>query len=117
MQVTEALKSAVHQVLVEMAIDDELSGDINDLCVDTLFEKAEQKLKDSDFTRLHEIEAIGEYIIPDADEGETLSSCYQRLKDEQTKGNGDKNVDYYVTPVERYEYSFTVDELLDLIKP
>ena len=118
MELTQALKYEVHAVLVDMAINNELEGDINELDIDSVFDKAIDNLKGNDLVKTRHItEALGEYIIPDEDEGETLTSCYNRLKGAQANGNGDKLVDYYVTPVQRYEYSFTIDELLELVQP
>jgi hypothetical protein len=41
----QKLREAVKVVLVEMAMNGQLDGDINDICIDTVFEKAENILQ------------------------------------------------------------------------
>jgi hypothetical protein len=41
----QELRDAVKSILVEMAMDGQLDGDINDICIDTVFERAEDKLQ------------------------------------------------------------------------
>jgi hypothetical protein len=41
----QELRVAVKNVMVEMAMDGKLDGDINDVCFDTVFEKAEEMIQ------------------------------------------------------------------------
>ena len=119
MKVTEALKTEVLNVLAEMAVEGQLDGDINSLDIDTVFEKAEQNLKDDKETftaaswKSHSIESLGDYLSG----GENLRDSYNILKKAQAEGNGRDMADNYVTMVQLYEDTFTVNQLLEEVEP
>jgi hypothetical protein len=113
MQVTESLKWAVQQVLVDMAMNFELDGDINALDIDTVFEKAEGKIKEDDLLNArHEAEVLTNYISWEVNP----TSARLKLIGLAQSGKGNDLVDHHFTPSEMFEGTFTVKDMLDLIK-
>lgn len=106
--VTQALKTEVHQVLVEMAQDFQLDGDINEVDIDSVFDKAVEKVKENDHARIrHEAEVLSFYIG-------VSESLLERKKLVQAKeaGYGGEAADSFITISEAYEDFFTVNDLL-----
>ena len=115
METTSELKSAVKQVLVDMAIDDKFPLDLNALDIDKVFYLAETKLKgDKAYIRKLMLMELDEYIAYDPDNPETyLEQALQKLEQAPEKDLADDHVDM----AERYEFSFTVKQLFEDITP
>jgi hypothetical protein len=112
MQVTETLKQAVHKVLIDMAINCELEGDINALDIDTVFEKAQTKIKEDELAiARHEAEGLGNFLLE-----EYLFDVRTKLIRLAQAGKGHEMVDHHFTPIEIYEHTFTINDLLSEIK-
>lgn len=103
---------AIKNVLVDMAIDCSLPEDMNDLCMDTMAEKAELKLKDNfDYYVVQMTDELSRYI--GADDGDFRKPLEKLM--EQGGLDGSEMADSIVSMCERYEYSFTVYDLLNSI--
>lgn len=110
MKLTEAFKEEVKNVLINMAESGDLDGDISQLCIDTVFEQATEALIAS--PTLHEVESLLDFTCV-----ENPGNALAVLKVAQTEGKGDDLADYFIDMAEMFEETFTVSELLEIIKP
>lgn len=110
---TDALKESMKAVLVDMAIDGKLDGDINQLDMDLIEEKAVKKLqKQKGYKELHAAECLSEYL---GEYGDNLA-FYNKLKKAQADGKGSESADDFVQMAEEYEWEYTVNDLLELVE-
>ena len=84
------LASAMRDILVDMAVNDELPMDITQLDMDEVLRKARLKLQDSpEYKRLEAVESLGHYISSDDVDG-----ALRLLENEE---NGNELADNIVT--------------------
>tara|TARA_R110000851_G_scaffold269830_1_gene422513 strand:+ start:391 stop:726 length:336 start_codon:yes stop_codon:yes gene_type:complete len=68
MKTTIEFRQAVHQVMIDMALDCTFPSDINELCLDTIFEKANTKLEgDEEYQADLTKTKLADFISGDAD--------------------------------------------------
>lgn len=100
---------AVKSVLVNMTIDCELPSDMTELDIHSVFEKAQENLKDNDeYKRCCAIEKLGDYVSDDAIE------AYENLL-KQAEIDDQVLADDVVSMWEPLEFRYTVAQLLDEI--
>lgn len=108
MRVTEALKMAVQQVLVDKAINFEMDGDMNELDINDVFAKAEDMIKNNSlYSRGHRREVLYSEILSGGTENNNALSALDSANDSDMAIN-------VVDVVELYE-NFTVKEIKDLL--
>lgn len=106
------LRQAVHNVLIDLAVNDKLPLDITDLDIDSVFEQAEAKLKENKpYQERILLEKLGRFIHFDSDEEQDVLDTWNNL----TSVNDGDFVDDHFTPWEKLEWSMTIKELVEQI--
>lgn len=68
MKTTIEFRLAVHEVMIDMTLDCTFPMDMNGLCIDTIFEKANAKLEgDKQYQEMILKEKLGTFLTADAD--------------------------------------------------
>lgn len=111
MKVTDELKEAVKEVLIDMAIDDELPMDMTTLDIDTVFDRAIDKVKqDKDYVLDQEVkELCSKYIMNPFDEAKEIWKNLNSMDDNDMSGD-------HFDMVQAFETSFTIADLAEIVK-
>ena len=118
MKTTIEFRQAVHEVMIDMALDCTFPEDMNDLCIATIFEKANEALdKDGDYRlkvqRERMVENLSHYICEDEDRYAGMEEALTLLE-EQSEIDGSVDADDIVLVWEQLEGN-SVDFILDQI--
>ena len=109
MKVSKALIKAVHTQLIGMATRGELDGDISQIDMEGVFDKAIDSVSNED----KEVDRLLEYTSGSSD----MSGWEARrvLLKVHSQGKGDEMADDHVDMSEVHEFRYTVSQLLDEI--
>ena len=105
-------KANVKQILVEMASNDELPMDMNNLDIDMVFDKADELTKlDANYKNAVAFDKANDYLL-DSDELDVIAQV--NFIREVFKTNPNVIIDHLdgVQVVEQFEYDFTVQDFL-----
>lgn len=104
------LSETVKEIIVEMAVSDELPSDLTTLDIQSIFSEAKERLsKNQLYVLLSKLDKLGRYVSADGDD--ELRSMLDLLEGHNNPSDMVDLVDG-VQICERYEYSFTVKDLL-----
>lgn len=108
METTIEFRQAVHQVMIDMALDCTLPSDMNELCIDTIFEKASIKLKgDAEYQKYILRSKLLEFVC--VEENEDPVVIWENL----TSDNDKDMADDHFTMWEPLENSLTIKQLAE----
>lgn len=105
-------KANVKQVLVEMASNDELPMDMNELDIDEVFDKADKLTKNEHIYKFCDVIDKANNFLIDSDEANVIEQI--EIIKYYCKKNPTFAIDHLngVQVVEQFEYTFTVEEFL-----
>lgn len=109
-------KANVKQVLVEMASNDELPMDMNELDIDMVFEKADELTKnDANYKNAFAYDKADEYLVDESQDDGGLDVIAQvNIIREEFKNGYVGMIDYLdgVQICEQFEFTFTTQDFL-----
>ncbi len=113
--VNSIFKEAVKSVLVEMACEDKIPMDMNDLDIDKVFKKAKKIAKNDDyFKNAKAYDRANKFLVPDGKADVIAQVNVIREEFERDPGGMIDHIDI-VQPIERYEFHFTNKDFLERI--
>lgn len=109
METTIEFRQAVHKVMIDMALNCTFPMDMNELCIATVFEKANEILKgDKNYQRYLLLEKLGRFICIEDDSDDILNTWNSLTSD-----NDKDMADDYFTMWEPLENSLTIKQIAE----